>query len=53
MQTLLPEAMITCDFDEKKNQAMLDWCDVLVIGPGLGTGAQSKGKSSVVPGEGS
>jgi len=34
--------MITCDFDEKKNQAMLDWCDVLVIGPGLGTGAQSR-----------
>ena len=42
LQTLLPEAMITCDFDEKKNQAMLDWCDVLVIGPGLGTGAQSR-----------
>ena len=21
---------------------MLDWCDVLVIGPGLGTGAQSR-----------
>ena len=37
LQTLLPEAMITCDVDEKKNQAMLDWCDVLVIGPGLGT----------------
>lgn len=42
LQTLLPEAMITCDFDESKNQAMLDWCDVLVIGPGLGTGAQSR-----------
>ena len=42
LQTLLPEAMITCEFDEKKNQAMLDWCDVLVIGPGLGTGAQSR-----------
>ena len=42
LQTLLPEAMITCDFDEKKNQAMLDWCGVLVIGPGLGTGAQSR-----------
>ncbi len=52
MQTLLPEAMITCDFDEKKNQAMLDWCDVLVIGPVLERSAE-QGKSSVVPGEGS
>ena len=42
LQTLLPEAMITCDFDESKNQTMLDWCDVLVIGPGLGCGAQSR-----------
>lgn len=42
LQTLLPEAMITCDFDEKNNQEMLNWCDVLVIGPGLGTGAQSR-----------
>ena len=42
LQTLLPEAMITCDFDERKNHAMIDWCDVLVIGPGLGTGAQSR-----------
>lgn len=42
LQTLLPEAMITCDFDERKNQEMLDWCDVLVIGPGLGAGAQSR-----------
>ena len=42
LQTLLPEAMISCEFDESKNQAMLDWCDVLVIGPGLGTGAKSR-----------
>ena len=42
LQTLLPEAMITCDFDEKKNQAMLDWCDVLVIGPGLGMSGESR-----------
>ena len=34
--------MISCEFDESKNQAMLDWCDVLVIGPGLGTGAKSR-----------
>ena len=42
LQTLLPEAMISCDFDESRNQAMLDWCDVIVIGPGLGVGAQSR-----------
>ena len=42
LQTLLPEAMVTCDFDEKKNQEMFDWCDVAVIGPGLGTSAQSR-----------
>ena len=42
LQTLLPEAMISCDFDESRNQAMLDWCDVLVIGPGLGVGARSR-----------
>ncbi len=42
LQTLLPEAMLTCEFDGKKNQEMYDWCDVLVIGPGLGTGEQSR-----------
>ena len=42
LQTLLPEAMITCDFDESKNERMLEWCDVLVIGPGLGASAQSR-----------
>ena len=42
LQTLLPEAMITCAFDESSNQKMMDWCDVLVIGPGLGVSGQSR-----------
>lgn len=42
LQTLLPEAMITCEFDESANQKMLDWCDVLVIGPGLGVSGESR-----------
>ena len=34
---LLPEAMVTCEFEEEANEKNLNWCDVLVIGPGLGT----------------
>lgn len=41
LQVLLPEAMISCDFDEEENQRLLDWCDVLVIGPGLGMRPES------------
>lgn len=37
LQVLLPEAMISCDFCEEENQRLLEWCDVLLIGPGLGT----------------
>ena len=37
LQTLLPEAMVTCEFEEEANEKNLNWCDVLVIGPGLGT----------------
>lgn len=37
LQTLLPEAMVSCEFEEISNEKNLDWCDVLVIGPGLGT----------------
>ena len=33
LQTMLPEAMISCNGDWEKD---FDWCDVLVIGPGLG-----------------
>lgn len=37
LQVLLPEVMISCAFDEEENQRLLEWCDVLLIGPGLGT----------------
>lgn len=43
--TLLPEAMVTCEFTEESNRKCLDWCDVLVIGPGLGISGQSRGKA--------
>lgn len=36
LQTMLPEAMISCDFSEEENKKNLNWCDVLVIGPGIG-----------------
>lgn len=42
LQTLLPEAMVSCDFDEQANEENLNWCDVLVIGPGLGTDGLSR-----------
>ena len=42
LQSLLPEAMLTSEFDEEANRKNLNWCDVLVIGPGLGASAQSR-----------
>ena len=42
LQSLLPEAMLTSEFDEEANKKNLNWCDVLVIGPGLGASAQSR-----------
>lgn len=39
---LLPEAMLTSEFDEEANRKNLNWCDVLVIGPGLGTEGSGK-----------
>lgn len=42
LQTLLPEAMVTCNFTEEANRKSLDWCDVLVIGPGLGLSGESR-----------
>ena len=46
LQSLLPEAMVTCEFDEESNWKNLNWCDVLVIGPGLGT--ESTGKERML-----
>lgn len=42
LQSQLPEVMVTCEFNEKSNQEILDWCDVLVIGPGLGMSGESR-----------
>ncbi|MDD5802998.1 MAG: NAD(P)H-hydrate dehydratase [Clostridia bacterium] len=42
LQSLLPEAMVTCEFDQEANLRNLNWCDVLVIGPGLGTDDMAK-----------
>ena len=36
LQILLPEAMVSCTFQDEENTRLLKWCDVLVIGPGLG-----------------
>lgn len=45
LQTMLPEAMVTCSFEEKENEKNLDWCDVIVIGPGLGTTEESRNRA--------
>ena len=41
LQTLLPEAILTCEKGEEAMEAAFRWCDVLVIGPGLGTSGES------------
>lgn len=41
IQTMLPEAMISCEFTEEENQKNLDWCDMMIIGPGLGISQES------------
>ncbi|MBR2528183.1 MAG: NAD(P)H-hydrate dehydratase [Blautia sp.] len=38
LQCLLPEAILDFSSEEKGFEAALAWCDVLVVGPGLGTG---------------
>ena len=42
LQILLPEAMVSCVFQEEENIRLLNWCDVLVIGPGLGSSTISR-----------
>ena len=41
LQTMLPEAMISCTGDWGKD---FEWCDVLVIGPGIGMTAKAADK---------
>lgn len=43
--TLLPETMVTCEFTEESNRKCLDWCDVLIIGPGLGLSGKSRARA--------
>ena len=41
LQTMLPEAMLDCADDFAKD---FDWCDIVVIGPGIGTTDQAAEK---------
>ena len=36
LQSLLPEAIIDCGKGEAAYQNAFDWCDVILMGPGLG-----------------
>ena len=45
LQILLPEAMISTGKEEEAFQKDFDWCDVLIIGPGLGTSEKSAHKA--------
>ena len=42
LQILLPEAMVCSRFDQESNEQLLTWCDVILIGPGLGTSVASR-----------
>ena len=42
LQTLIPEAMLDISQDPSDWEEDLRWCDSLVIGPGLGTGQESR-----------
>lgn len=42
LQMLLPEAIINCSEEPKEWEKDLDWCDVLIIGPGLGKSERSR-----------
>ena len=42
LQILLPEAMVCSRFDQESNEQLLSWCDVIAIGPGLGTSVASR-----------
>lgn len=43
LQTMLPEAIVECG-EEETYQRAFDWCDILIIGPGLGTSEKSRKK---------
>lgn len=45
LQTLLPEAIITCGDTEEAKEKAYQWSDVLILGPGLGTGDKARDKA--------
>ena len=49
LQSQLPEVMVTCEFNEKSNQEILDWCDVLVMRTWTGDVRREQRKGTVVP----
>ena len=44
LQILLPEAMVSFGDDQDSFERDFEWCDVLIIGPGLGTSQRSAKK---------
>lgn len=44
LQSLLPEAIIDCGEGEKAYQKAYDWCDVILMGPGLGISEKARFK---------
>lgn len=42
LQTLLPEAIVDCSEKPEGWKKALDWCDVLIIGPGIGKSERSR-----------
>lgn len=45
LQCLLPEAMVKVSSNEKDWEDLAGWCDVLILGPGLGTDPESVKKA--------
>lgn len=45
LQVLLPEAMVSVLCEEREYERLYQWCDVLVIGPGLGTSKESESRA--------
>lgn len=45
LQTMLPEAVLICTDGEAAREEAFRWSDVLIIGPGLGTSEESRGRA--------
>lgn len=44
LQSMLPEAIVDCGEKESDYLKAFDWCDVLILGPGLGVSEKSRQK---------